>query len=47
MSKTTWTAKRITTGFTKQEVEKLEKISQETGRSVTDIIREAVRNLPE
>ncbi|OKH23068.1 CopG family transcriptional regulator [Hydrococcus rivularis NIES-593] len=37
--------KRITIGFSKPEIEKLEAYCKVTGRSYTDVIRECVRNL--
>jgi hypothetical protein len=37
--------KRITIGFSKPEIERLEAYCQITGRSYTDVIRECVRNL--
>ncbi len=40
-----WAVKRLTINLTSSEVEKLEKYSQETGRPVTDIIRELIRHL--
>ncbi|AFY76782.1 Ribbon-helix-helix protein, copG family [Pleurocapsa sp. PCC 7327] len=37
--------KRITIGFSKPEIEKLEAYCKVTGRSYTDVIRECIRNL--
>ncbi|TBR56846.1 CopG family transcriptional regulator [Westiellopsis prolifica IICB1] len=42
-----WAVKRLTVNLTSSEIEKLEKYSQETGRPLTDIIRELIRRLPE
>ncbi|BAZ71366.1 helix-turn-helix protein, CopG (plasmid) [Fischerella sp. NIES-4106] len=41
-----WAVKRLTLNLTSSEVERLEKYSQETGRPLTDIIRELIRHLP-
>ncbi|MCP6761994.1 MAG: CopG family transcriptional regulator [Fischerella sp. CENA71] len=42
-----WAVKRMTLNLASSEAERLEKYSQETGRAVTDIIRELIRHLPE
>ena len=41
-----WTIKRIDVSLGTQELEKLEKYCQETGRSGSDVIRELIRTLP-
>jgi hypothetical protein len=41
-----WATKCITVNLASQEVEKLETFCQETGRPVTDVIRELIRTLP-
>ncbi|MDJ0773469.1 MAG: CopG family transcriptional regulator [Mastigocoleus sp. MO_167.B18] len=42
-----WIVKRINVGLAAQEVEKLEKYCQKTGRPGNDVIRELIRTLPE
>jgi ribosomal protein S10 len=41
-----WATKRLTINLASYEVEKLEKFCEETGRPVTDVIRELIRGLP-
>ena len=45
MARKTWTAKRLSVSFTKEEVELLEQYCEKTGRTTTDVIRERVRGL--
>lgn len=40
-----WAVKRITVNLTSEEVLKLEKYCNHTGRAATDVIRELVRSL--
>ncbi len=41
-----WVVKRISVNLAAQEVEKLEKYCQKTGRPANDVIRELIRTLP-
>jgi hypothetical protein len=39
-----WATKRITVNLSPQEREQLEEIQKRTGRAITDIVRESVRD---
>jgi predicted DNA-binding protein len=46
MSNKKWAVKRLTLNLALEEVTKLEYYSQQTGRPLTDIVRELIRQLP-